>query len=1179
MGKLLRLVFSRWTLLAVLLAALSLAIWWGGPTVAIAGRWPLESEAARWATIAALFALVLLRVAFGAWQARRGNAAVVDRLIAAPPQSAAPAESADLAAVRERFESALKLLRRTRFAGGGRIADGFARWRGRYLYELPWYLIIGAPGSGKTTALRHSGLRFPLAEAMGDHAVKGVGGTRHCDWWFTDSAVLIDTAGRFVTQDSDRETDRGTWNGFLALLKRSRPRQPINGVLVTVSASDLLTRSPAERAEHAATVRQRLQELHEGLAIRFPIYLLVTKCDLMAGFMDYFATLDKEQRAAGWGFTYDDPDGGHDPVRLAAGLDALLQRLNDGLVDRLQAERDLRRRASIYGFPSQFAGLKPLLGEFVDAVFSPSPFEARPRLRGVYFVSGTQEGTPIDRLLGAIARSYRLERAILAPNQASGRSYFLQRLLGEVVFAESGLAGTDRTWERRRAALVAGGYAGVALVTGLVLTAWGVSWFHNRAYVDEVARREDDVRRQVLATPNRATSDLQPVLPALEATRRLAQPEGGVPWSLGFGLSQRDKLDGAARRAYERMLVDAVQPRLALRIEEQLRQGGEMAESRYEALKAYVMLHDVAHFDAAALEAWFRRDWEAQAGRGLAAEDVERLGAHLQALFDQGGIASPIPRDDALVADVRARLTRVPLAQRIYERMRQQGLGAGFPEFTAVRAGGSNVPLVFVRASGQPLTKGVPGLFSVDGYQKEFQAKVGEASRQLAAEEPWVLAVAPAPADPRTAVAPGGPADAVREIYLNEYRTAWLDFVADLRLRPSTTIDETVQLARLVAQPDGPLPLVLKAIAKQTTLARGDGLIDRAQSTARQAIETAVSGALGRKPPAEAALEKRLVDDHFATLRNLITAPEGGKPPLDDTLALVGELYVHLNAVQDALRANVSPPPSPVPTRVKAAAGQMPEPLRAMLEKLGNDGGRISVLTRREQLGREVKAQIGEFCQLALANRYPLDRRAAQDTPAADFARLFSPGGAFDKLVQGPLAPVIDTSTKPWSFRVVDGISLGSDVGTLPQFQRAQAIRDAFFGAGGVVALKLDFKPVDMDPSLTQFILDVDGQIVRYAHGPQISTPVSWPGPGGRSEVRVQISPPGAGASGMVETGPWALLRIFDRVRIDPGPSPERFRATFDLDGRKAVFEVTTSSVRNPFKLAELSQFSCPMGL
>ena len=647
-------------------------------------------------------------VAWRAWRARRGNTAVVNQLMARPPGDKKEAESPDMLAVRQRFEKALLTLRRARFgAGGGVLAGWKAKLNGRYLYELPWYLIIGAPGSGKTTALRHSGLKFPLADAGGDEAIRGVGGTRNCDWWFTDQAVLIDTAGRFTTQDSDRENDRATWSGFLAMLKRSRPRQPLNGVLVTVSLSDLLTRTLAERRQYAATVRQRLQELHEGLGIRFPIYLLVTKADLLAGFTDYFATVDKDQRATPWGATFPvKATAAQNLQRFGQEFDTLVHRLEDGLVDRLQVERDTQKRARIYGFAGQFAGLRGVLQEFIEVTFSSSPYEADALLRGVYFVSGTQEGTPIDRVLGSIARSYRLERAIIAPNQASGRSYFLSRLLGEVVFAESGLANTDLKWERRRTGLVLGGYALIGLLTAGMIIAWLLSYANNRRYVDEVAQRVQQVRQLVQTTPNRASPDLLPIVPALEATRSLAGTDQSVPWRLGFGLYQGPKLDSAARSSYQRMLVDAMLPRIGLRVEEQLRQASNASETQYEALKMYLMLHDVQHFDPEALKAYLENDWDVLFGRSLTADEREQLDRHLGTLLAQGAAVSPLPEDKALIDFHRSRLAAVTLPQRIYDRMRQQGLGKDFPEFTVVRAAGNNAALAFVRASGQPLTKG-----------------------------------------------------------------------------------------------------------------------------------------------------------------------------------------------------------------------------------------------------------------------------------------------------------------------------------------------------------------------------------------------------------------------------------------------------------------------------------------
>lgn len=1198
MKKVLGWIFNRWVLGAVLLIALILAVWIVGPIVAV-GEWrPLDSERARWITTAVLLLLTAIWVTWRIWRARRGNAMVVDRLIAQPAADAkGPQESADLAAVRQRFAEAMATLRKARFgpAGSKPGAGGWAgRLSGRYLYELPWYMIIGAPGSGKTTALRNSGLQFPLSDKMGEEAVRGVGGTRNCDWWFTDQAVLIDTAGRFTTQDSDQAGDAATWTGFLGMLKRSRPRQPLNGVLVTVSVSDLIAKSAPERARYAATVRQRMQELHEKLNVRFPIYLLVTKCDLLAGFMDAFAALDKNQRATPWGYTFAlDKAGLPKQSPLAENtpeFDLLLQRLNDGLIDRLQAEPDASRRARIYGFPNQFAGLRGALQEFVEQVFSPSPYEAQPLLRGVYFVSGTQEGTPIDRMLGSIARQYQLERAMLPPQQASGRSYFLQRLLTEVVFAEQGLAGTNRGWERRRSAIVLAGYALIGLLAVGSVIAWAISYSNNKEYVQTVATRVDAVRRLVQETPNRASAELTPIVGALEATRGLAlagavKSDADVPWRLGFGLYQGRRLDSAARAAYERMLVDAMLPRLAIRVEEQLR-AGDQQESQYEALKAYLMMYDPEHFDAPSLKAHVESDWDARIGRELTTEQRDQLSGHLDALLAQGAAVSPLPQDAKLIEATRTQLASVSLPQRVYNRMRQRGLGTEFPEFSVARAGGGNAPLVFTRASGAPLTKGVPGLFSYDGYHKGFQAVVGDVTKQLADEQGWVLGLQGADAKGAEALLGSGRlVDDVRRIYLNEYAAAWEAFIADIRLVPVTSIAQSVQTTRLLAAPDSPMLPLLRAISRETTLlAKGAGATDTVKEGLRGAVQASrdrLLGSVGVKAPTTGAPTARiesLVDDRFVGLRRLVTAPEGGKAPIEGVMSRLGELQVLLTAVDSAVKGGAAPPASPLPTQIKAEAANSPEPVRSMLDTLGNTSSRAALVQVRENLARDVRSQIGEFCQQAVTGRFPFDPNSTRDVTQADFAAIFGPGGKFDLLMQQKLAPYVDTSTRPWSFRPVDGTPLGTDSGSLPQFQRAAVIRETFFAAGAAgPSLRLEFKPVEMDPALQQFVLDVDGQIVRYAHGPQIPTVVQWPGPRGSGQVRVMVSP--SGSTGMVADGPWALFRLFERVNLQPGSAPEKFRATFDLDGRKAVFDVTTSSVRNPFRMAELKQFTCPNGL
>jgi len=354
-----------------------------------------------------------------------------------PPAAWQPA-TPEVATLRQRFDAALDAMRRARFIG----ADGTRR----AMAELPWYLVIGAPGSGKTTALLHAGLRFPLGDTPGEATLHRAGGTRNCDWWLTEEAVLLDTAGRYTTDDT--EADRATWLGFLDLLRLYRPREPLHGVVATVCVYDLLHWNDDEITRYAIQVRERIGEIQARAGQRLPLYLLLTKTDLLAGFSEFFSALETEQRAQVWGFSFEQSevyaDAGRLRERCDEELELLERRLYALLPQRLQEERDLQRRGAMYRFPQQFRGLRPLIGTFVDAAFGSGWSGERPMLRGLYLVSGSQQGSAIDRVVATLSRSFNLERKVQPPTIGSGKSFFLRRLLREVIFAEAGLAGRAR---------------------------------------------------------------------------------------------------------------------------------------------------------------------------------------------------------------------------------------------------------------------------------------------------------------------------------------------------------------------------------------------------------------------------------------------------------------------------------------------------------------------------------------------------------------------------------------------------------------------------------------------------------------------------------------------------------------------------------------------------------------
>lgn len=352
---------------------------------------------------------------------------------------AVPDEEAakNIAALGERFKATVAVLKDLRFAGEGGVQ--------RSVHELPWYAVIGAPECGSSTLLRNSGLNFPQLLEDGGPQVTGVGGTRYCEWWFSDEAVLLDTAGRYVAHEAKGRSDvyggTAAWHGFLELLKKHRSRQPLNGAIVSVSVTDLLLWSKAERQHFAAHVRMRLAELYAGLDARFPVYLLVTKMDLLAGFAGFFENLDARGRAQVWGTTFATDAGPIDIGKSYAADFALLQnRLYAEMLGRIEEEGDLARRAAIYRFPQQFHALGPLLGEFLGMAFSTLVDHHPLMLRGVYFTSATQTGKPVDRVMRTLERAFKLQRRELAATGEGSHSYFVSGLLKEVIFPEAVLA-------------------------------------------------------------------------------------------------------------------------------------------------------------------------------------------------------------------------------------------------------------------------------------------------------------------------------------------------------------------------------------------------------------------------------------------------------------------------------------------------------------------------------------------------------------------------------------------------------------------------------------------------------------------------------------------------------------------------------------------------------------------
>ena len=1182
------------------LVLLAVLIWIAGPLLAFAGYRPLESAWARWAAIVLLFAVWAIRLAWRRWRASQLNAQMLNQLRtgASSPAGQEPAQP-HLEELRSRFDEAVTLLKRVGFGRADGARKGLARWFERmsrqYLYQLPWYVFIGAPGSGKTTALVNSGLSFPLAEQFGRAAIRGVGGTRHCDWWFTDDAVLIDTAGRYTTHESNRALDEGEWNGFVELLKKYRGRQPLNGAMLTISVADLLSASEAQRTQHAMVLRRRLQELRTQLGIQFPVYLLVTKADLLAGFTEYFSAFGRTERAQVWGFTFALRESSAPGFDLRDAFDReyqlLHRRLNDALPELLSTQSDARHREMAYLLPQQFADLQDMLGQFVVEVFSASSIEPMPMLRGVYLTSGTQEGTAFDRVMSGIKRFLKIEGVPpVAQVGSTGRSFFLKSLLQEHIFREAALAGSDLRWHQKRRVLRIAGYALLALACVAVLAAWLRSYSNNRAYLDQIAARVPAVDSRIAGAKFSDAADIARLLPVLDALGGLANA-GGVdlqhpPLAYRWGLFQGEKIDEAVDAVYRRALDDVLLPIAASRMEAALRDARpDETDYAYAALKAYLMLYDSAHYDPAFVQAVVDLEMERSLPPDFSPAERSALRAHLAALFGNRVAVSPYPMNERLVADVRDRLRQVPFSQRLYRQLtRTLRPATSAFDFSVARAVGPDASLVFRRQGGKPLSESVPGLYTRNGFRNVFAPRLAGEVEAYGREEVWVLNLGLSEIP--------GPNDAaawardIRQLYLNDYLKIWDDYLADIKLQRTATLAQSIQVARALSSADSPLTRLMVALARDTALGDAPGgarnFAARAQDKvdeARSSLSQIFAGQTGDANPSAAApaSPEQIVDSHFAGLRAFAPGSGDQAQGFDAVLKSIDALYTYLTATDDALRSGAQPPPSDAPARLRAQAGRLPTPFREVLDDLSNVANGSVATVEQRSVALRAGANVGDFCRQAIAGRYPFARGSSRDVAPADFAQMFAPGGLMDDFFQKNLQSIIDTTSHPWRFANRNADADPSAAAMLASFEKAAVIRDAYFGGGARTAqLKVQIQPLEMDPSITEMVLDVDGQIVRYAHGPLVQSAVDWPGPRGSNQVRLQVSAQAGAADGFTTGGPWALHRLFDRAAVSAGHGSDQMIARFTVDGKPIVLQVNAGSVRNPFRLAQMESFTCP---
>ncbi|MBL4805916.1 MAG: type VI secretion system membrane subunit TssM [Rhodobacteraceae bacterium] len=1179
---------NRTLMFLVFTTIICVAIFFAGPLLQLGSWRPFDSIMQRVLWIVGLFLFTIFLLIFLSWRRRVREAKMGEEMVAEDDDDSDDVVKEELKEMRGRMKEALKILRKSKLGG-------------KSVYQLPWYVMIGPPGAGKTTAIINSGLNFPLAKKMGMQALGGVGGTRNCDWWFTDEAVLIDTAGRYTTQDSDEEADSAAWFGFLKMLRKNRKRQPINGAIVAISLSDLSTQNAAQRKAHAASIKQRLGELRDKLGVRFPVYVLFTKADLIAGFAEFYENLGREDREQVWGFTFKlkNPKAKKRPDPLKAFDEqflALLNQTNNLSLERLQQETDPQRRGLISGFAQQVASLQVTAREFLTEVFQENKFEQQQLLRGIYFTSGTQEGTPIDRLMMGMARTFGIGRQAIGTGQGQGRSYFLKRLMEGVIFKESGLVSAHDKVARRYKWFVRTSVTlailGAAGIGGL----WAISYLGNEKLIASAATRIDLFEELAEPVPISPISDinLAQIAAPLTILRTLpGNPEQGdiePPRALTYGLYQGDEIGSEAIQTYRQALNQMMLPRLLLKLERQMQANLNNPNLLFEALKVYMMLGLQGPLDESLVVEWMRADWDITYAGEANAQLREDLQGHLVSMINQP--MREIALHGPLVEQVQTLLNETPVSQRIYNSIIAGPNARDLPDWRILDAGGPLTSRVLIRPSGAPMSEGVEGIYTKNGFYAVFLPSALNVAEQLKNEN-WVLGDRAEDLSDPNALSRIG--EDVLDLYFTDYIAAYENVLGDIDVVPMGDMVAVISVLNDLSGPSSPIKKILLSIENETRLTVRDqpleleGAANEAKNFAArelfdaQGLRTqALIGILqssaiatGQAPPPPPGT---VVETRFKWLREFVLPIDEGAPSaLDGVMEGLTGLYQELNRL--SVLGNTASLTQNASTNLQVLLGRTPDPMKRWITQVTSSSAGVAAGGARSNLNATWQRVVLPTCNRGVNNMYPFFKSQPADISIQEFSRLFAPQGLIDSFFQDNLQEFVDTSSSPWRWRRIQNQELGISDAVLAQFERASQIRDAFFLTPGLPVVSFSLKPIALGDGVRRVQLAVDGQILDYRNGQALQdTPMQWPGPGGPTQIVLQPNRRNAENSRSAE-GAWAFFRLLDASEVRGGNDSAQSRVVFNIGGRFAVFQLRAGAAYNPFQLSALRAFRCPSSL
>ena len=1151
------------------------AIWWLGPQWMWHEQHPLASMAHR-----SLASLVLVLVPMLCWLVVLRRRYV--RLEAERKQAVAAELDSVLPLVQAQEKALDQGLSRFLDGAGGR----------RALYRLPWYLVIGDQHAGKTSFIDRTEQSFSLtridkAQARGRQAQAlafPIG------WWVSNDAVIIDPPGAFIRQESlagspvdesatqqmPPATSARLWQHLLDWLLRNRSQRALNGILLVVDLPALLHGTPEQRIALAHVLRTRLYEVSSQLGSRLPLYVVLTKFDLLDGFDQLYAGLSVSMREKMLGFTFKlDAIGTFDAWLEEYGdhYEQLIGQLFEQVVDRLDALDSAPQRARLFSLHAQLIGLRPILLEFLKEALASDRYTTPALVRGVYWSSVIQQGDMFNAFVREAAQPYKTKLPLLEGKaQTKALPYFIQHAFGRVIYKEAGLAGDNIKVARSKRQLLWVG-SGIGMLAFCVAIAGWQRFFDingdkaanvlakSREYSHhEVDQRLDPTGRNLL----------EPLDQIRDAVSVFGDYRAAWPGVSDFGLYQGRAIGPRVDEAYLSLLSKRFLPALASGVIDAMDAAPPGSEQQMAALRVYRMLEDRQNRRTEWVEEWMARQWQQKfPGQGQLQRDLMRHLKYALAYAD-----TDLPQYSQRVAVAQAALRKVPLPERVYAGLKQQAgeqLRTGLdlrhqvgPAFDVVYQ-----PSMGARKDNDVL---LAPMLTAKGFKEYFEPR-SQSFADLAMIDQWALGERSqldySDADKEAL------SERLRNLYSADYIDSWRRALNAFSVAEFRDLDHGVAILQQLTGPAAPLHRLLDTVRDNTSLS-ASGVVEVADEA------KTVSPTSSKAEHQQASTIQRA----FAGLSAMLQVTAEKPSYYDETLAAIAAVHDYAKAVQDspdrgkaalqAVHQRFSMTGhDPIGTLQRVSTG-LPEPINHQIRKLADQTAQVLNVEALRELERRWDAEVYSFFQQRLAGRYPFVARAP-DASLDDFEAFFGPKGRLKQFNEQYLKVFLKDNLEALQTGQQGQSLIRSDV--IVQLELADRIRETFFDQRGNLSVQFSIEPLGLSANQRTSLLDLDGQLISYTHGTSQITGIIWPNTLGQ-HVRSNLTllRQNGNSSSLEYRGPWSMFRLLSRGSLN-GRTATSVDLSFRTGDGVMRYRLSAEKAFNPITQQPFKGFRLPRGL